>query len=297
MKKLLILFILITAVLLPAIAAETGGTFTMGNNNLPSEPMTTTAFAGDQYLWGMSLFWKREANDVSGIEVGFDRDSILNNIGYTNFYYNDDLFNISVGPFFGVFNTTETLIKSGLTTSIRVNIPGIAFAQFNTQSTIGGRLVSAGDYIQEANNISLGFYVYNAICTLMIDTKSYSVITPTGASQSNDYIEYAFVTDIFQKNVPYTIALKLAYQNRIQSVESVSILSLSSVVLGTDFSISPVDFLSLFIGLESNLYSFGYLEDLAGSTKELLTYAQELPYSFLFNATIGVTLDLDNINN
>ena len=56
-------------------------------------------------------------------------------------------------------------------------------------------------------------------------------------------------------------------------------------------------FLSLFIGLESNLYSFGYLEDLAGSTKELLTYAQELPYSFLFNATIGVTLDLDNINN
>ena len=35
------------------------------------------------------------------------------------------------GPFFGLFNTAESLIKSGIATAIRVNIPGIAFAEFS----------------------------------------------------------------------------------------------------------------------------------------------------------------------
>ncbi|HAK46066.1 MAG TPA: hypothetical protein DCO79_09150 [Spirochaeta sp.] len=297
MKKIILTIILITAVILPAAAIETGGTFSIGNNNLPAVPSTSTAFAGDEYPWGMSLFWKKAANDVSGIDVGFYKDPILNNIIYTNFYYNEDLFNISVGPFFGVFNTAETLVKSGISTSIRVNIPGFAFAQFDTQSTIGGRLVAAGDYIQEANNISLGFYVYNAICTLMINTKSYSAITDAGTSQTEDFTEYAFVTDLFQKNVPYTIALKLAYQNRVRTLESTSIRSLNNVILGTDISVSPFEFLSLIIGLESGLYSFGSLENLVADSKNLLSFASELPGSFLFNATLGVSVDLDNINN
>lgn len=297
MKKFFIVTILLLAIAIPSFAAEIGGSFSMGNNNLPAEPMTGTAFAGTEFPWGMSLFWKKEANDASGIEVGFYRDPILRNLGYTNFYYNEDLFNITVGPFFGLFNTTETLVKSGISTSIRVNIPGLAFAQFDTQSTIGGRLVSAGDYIQEANNISIGFYVYNAICTIMIDTKSYSAVTAAGASQSEDFTEYAFVTDLFQKNVPYTVALKLAYQNRVRTVEAVSVQTLNNVVLGTDFAVSPVEFLSFFVGLESSLYSFGSLEDLDAETTELLTFSSDFPGNFLFNATLGVTVDLDNINN
>jgi hypothetical protein len=299
MKKIyfLIILILITAAVIPVAAAETGGSFTMGNNNLSSDPMTTSAFAGDEYPWGASLYWKKEANDVSGIEIGFYRDPILNNLGYTNFYYNEELFNISVGPFFGLFNNTQTLIKSGIATSIRVNIPGFAFAQFETQSTIGGRLVSVGDYIQEANNISVGFYVYNAIVTIMIDTKSYSSIITGDYTQSVDFTEYAFITDLFQKNVPYTAALKLAYQQKVRTIEDTSIESLNNVVLGTDLSFSPLEFLSIFLSLESGLYSFGSLEDTVADTTELLTFSDSLPGSFLFNATIGFSIDLDNINN
>ncbi len=297
MKKLIIALILITASVLPAFSAETGATFTMGNNSLPAEPMTSAAFAGDEFPWGLSAYWKKAANDYSGIEIGFYMDPVLQNVGYTKFYYNEDLFNISVGPFFGIFNTTETLIRSGISSSIRVNIPGFAFAQFETKSTIGGRLVSAGDYIQEANNISLGFYVYNAICTIMIDTKSYSVVNDAEKTQTEDYTEYAFITDLFQKNVPYTVALKLAYQQRERTIEDTSAETLSNVVLGTDFRISPFEFLSIFVGLESGLYSFGSLEDTAADTKELLTFDDALTGNFLFNATVGVSLDLDNINN
>ncbi len=297
MKKIILIFVIVSAVAFPAFSAETGGSFTIGNNNLTASPMTTAEFPGNAFPWGASLFWKKPANDISGIEIGFYRDPILKNLGYTNFYYNDELFNIEVGPFFGLFNTAETLIKSGIATSMRLNIPGFAFAQFDTQSTIGGRLVSAGDYIQEANNISLGFYVYNAICTILIDTKSYTSIIASGSSQTEDFTEYAFVADIFQKNVPYTVQLKIGYQQKVRTLEAVSIERLNSIVLGTDLKVSPFEFLSVFLGIESCVYSFGYLEDSAAGTKELITFSKVFPGNFLYNATVGVSLDLENINN
>ncbi|MDC7228187.1 MAG: hypothetical protein PQJ61_15605, partial [Spirochaetales bacterium] len=227
---------------------------------------------------------------------GFYRDTVLKNLAYTNFYYNDDLFNIEVGPFFGLFNTAQTMIKSGISTAVKINIPGIAYARFYTQSTIGGTLVNTGDYIQEANNISIGFYVPNAICTLMIDTKGFTSVTDSGP-QTDEFTEYAFVSDIFQKNMPYTVTLKIAYQAKTRTIEDTSVLSLNNIVLGTDVTFSPFDFLSIDAGLESCLYSFGSLEDLVADTSSLLSFADELPGSFLFNATLGVTLDLDNINN
>ena len=297
MKRILFILLIITAFSLPAIAAETGGSFTIGNNNLTPAPMTTAAFPGTNFPWGAELFWKKAANDTSGITVGFYRDPILKNLGYTNFYYAEDLFSIEVGPFFGLFNNAQTLIKSGISTLVRVNIPGVAFAQFDTQSTIGGRLVNTGDYIQEANNISIGFYVYNAICTVMIDTKSYVTINDAGNSQTEDYTEYAFIANLFQKNVPYTAELKLGYQQRVRTIETVSIQSLNNLILGTDFAITPLEFLSVNIGLESGLYSFGSFEDITAGTNQLLSFPDTFPGNFLFNATLGFSIDLDNINN
>jgi len=297
MKKILLTVIFTFILLIPVFAAETGGTFTIGNNNLTPTPMTTAAFPGTDFLWGGSLFWTKEANDQSGIEIGFTTDPIMKNLGYTNFYYNEDLFSIEVGPFFGLFNTLESLIKSGISTSIRVNIPGIAFAEFSTQSTIGGSLVAVGDYVQEASSISAGFYVYNAICTLMLDTKRFSRKDASLGTVIEDYTEYAFITDLFQKNVPYTAKLKLAYQSRVRTIATTNIQSLNNVVLGTDFQIKPFEFLSIFLGIESSLYSFGYKEDTVAATKDLLTFSQDFPGNFLFNATVGCSVDLDNINN
>ncbi|MDC7225680.1 MAG: hypothetical protein PQJ61_02825, partial [Spirochaetales bacterium] len=110
MKKYLLVFFLIIVAVIPAAAAETGGSFTIGNNNLPEEEMDSADFKGMDFLWGMSAFWEKEANDISGIRVGFYRDTVLNNLAYTNLYYNDDLFNIVVGPFLGLLNTAQTMI-------------------------------------------------------------------------------------------------------------------------------------------------------------------------------------------
>lgn len=297
MKKILTVLAIITAFSVPAYSAETGGAVVIGNNNLTAVPMTSAAFPGTEFPWGAELFWKKAANDSSGIEVGFYRNSVLNNLAYTNFYYKEDLFSIEVGPFFGLFNNTKTLIKSGIATNIRVNIPGFAFAEFDTQSTIGGRLVNVGDYIQEANTISAGFYVYNAICTLRVDTQSYVEINAAAKTQTVDFTEYAFIAGLFQKNVPYTAAIKMGFQQRTRTIETVSIESLSGIILGTEFSISPFEFLSLDLGLDSGLYTFGSYNDIAADTTDLLTFADTFPGNFLFNAKVGFTVDLDNINN
>ncbi|MBI9108335.1 MAG: hypothetical protein JEZ04_16430 [Spirochaetales bacterium] len=297
MKKLFFTAILAFVLLTPAFSEQTGASFTIGNNNLTSAPLTGTEFPGTEFLWGGSLFWTKEANDQSGIEVGFTTDPVMKNLGYASFYYKEDLFSIDVGPFFGLFNTAEALIKSGIATSIRVNIPGIAFAEFATQSTIGGRLTSTGDYLQEANSISAGFYVYNAICTVMLDTKSFSRVDATLGIVNEDFTEYALVFDLFQKNIPYTAKLKLAFQQRVRTIAATNIQSLYNVVLGTDFSINPFEFLSIFLGIESGLYSFGYNEDTVATTKDMLTFASTFPGNFLFNATIGCSLDLDAFNN
>ena len=297
MKKILLVLIIAAAASAPLIADEVGGSFTIGNNNLTAAPLTTAVFPGTEFPWGATATWSQQANDFSGIEAGFTIDPLLRTIGYTNFYYNEDIFSIEVGPFFGLFNTTENLIKSGISTSMKLNIPGIAFAEFTTSSSIGGQLVSAGDYNQEANTIAVGFYVYNSICTLKIDTASYNYLSASLGTVSEDFIEYAFIADLFQKNVPYTVELKLAYQQRTRTVAATDIQTLSNVVLGTDFSISPFEFLSVSLGIDSGLYSFGFLEDTVAGTKDLLTMSQTFPGNFLFNATLGFTLDLGNINN
>jgi hypothetical protein len=295
MKKIIITFLIAAVCTVSLFGTETGGSFTIGNNNLTAAPLTTAVFPGTEFPWGTSLYWTKEANESSGIEVGFLRDPILRNIGYTNFYYSEDLFSIEVGPFFGVFNSLETLIKSGISTEIRVNIPGIAFADFSTRSTIGGRLSAAGDYIQEANNISVGFYLYNAICTVAIDTKSYGFINTSLVNYAENFTEYSFSADLFQKNIPYTVELKLAYQERVRTIDQTSIQSLNTIVLGTDISISPLEFLSVCIGIESSLYSFGFMEDTVAATKELLTFSSTFPGNFLFNASAGFSIDLDKL--
>ena len=109
--------------------------------------------------------------------------------------------------------------------------------------------------------MAAGFYVYNAICTLQIDTKSYSRVDATLGTVAEDFTEYAFIVDLFQKNVPYTVKLKLAYQQRVRTIAVTDIQSLNNVVLGTDFEIAPFEFLSIFFGVESGLYSFGIMED------------------------------------
>ena len=246
------------------------------------------------FPWGGSIVVDQQVDDQVSFNLGFYSDSTLNYISYTLIKYTQQFFSITVGPFFGFFNSPNTLLKPGISTAVRAAIPGIAFLSFRADSSIGGRLAESGDYLQERSDVSIGFYVRNAILSVNLLTKSYIYRTAT-QEIIDGHIEYSFETDLFQKNVPYRILLSFAYQERAKSFVDVddrtisSIHRLRSAVLGTELELQLTDWLQLEIKLDSAVYSFGDAGD------ELLSLPTTGIGQFLFTAGVGAKIDLDGI--
>ena len=246
------------------------------------------------FPWGGSIVVDQQVDEQVSFNLGFYSDSTLNYISYTLIRYSQQFFAITVGPFFGFFNSPNTLLKPGISTSVRADIPGIAFVSFRADSSIGGRLAESGDYLQERSDVSVGFYVRNAILSVNLLTKSYIYRTATQEIIDGE-TEYSFETDLFQKNVPFRILLSFAYQERTKSFIDVddrtnsSVHRLRSAVLGTELELQLTDWLLLEINLDSSLYSFGDAGD------ELLSLPATGIGQFLFTAGVGAKIDLDGI--
>ena len=187
-KLLLIVFILLGSSL---FALEIDASYFMGNLIFPGNySETSTAFSGKTYPWGISIGASHRISDKLDLKAGFLDDPILRNMIYTEFQYSEDYFSIGVGPFFGAFNSTVPLLNSGISTSIKAQVPGLLFVNFRTDNSIGTRMIETGNYIQTRNEISFGFYVPHAICTLYLDSKDYVEVVSDGEIKysSSDYI-------------------------------------------------------------------------------------------------------------
>ena len=248
-----------------------------------------TTFTGEDYLWGVSIFGTHAITENFEFETGFYNDSILRNISYTLFSFREYFLSLGVGPFFGFFNSASTVLKSGISTSVRLEVPGYVFLNFRADSTIGGRLVEIGDYIQERNDVNLGFYVPNAICSFSLLSKKFLQKQSDELEVVDGFTEYAFRTNIYQKNMPYNVTLSFGFQNISKSYlqgSSLTIHSLNSLVLGTRLESVVADSLSLFVDIQSSIYTYGE-EQLLGVSNSA---------SYLFRVNTGVLIDFDALN-
>jgi len=292
MKKILYLIPLcIIVFLLPVstvMGLEIGTAFHIGN--LAFEKARTsdqTGFDGTSFPWGIDAFINQDVSSQLDLHTGFYMDPILKNISYTLFSYQQNFFSIGVGPFFGLFNSSSSILKPGISTSIRLDFPGIIFVSFRADSSIGGRLVQTGDYLQERSDISIGYYVRNAICSVNIKSKKYTAKSSAG-ELVDSLTSYSFSTDIFQKNMPYKILLSFGYQKLTKIFiegDTTAEHTLGSLVIANNLDIFINDYLTVFIDLESSVYSFG--------SGVLLGISNPGPGGYLFNASTGVTLNLD----
>ena len=285
--------LILTAIAAPLWAFKVSTEVQIGNLGFADDRATSATTYPIQFPWGLSLYGSQEITDLLGLDTGFYFDPILNNISYTLLRYSQQFFTLGVGPFFGFFNSATSLLKPGISTKVRVDFPQLFFVEFRADSSIGGRLVQEGDYLKERSDVTAGIYVANAIATLNLLTKSYTYRTAT-EEIIDGFVEYSFRTDIYQKNVPYKLLLSFAFQKRSKSFTNVSTLAavvheLNSIVLGTriEFQITP--YLSIMTNLESSVYSFGS----AGDT--ILVLPSSGINAYLFNATAGLTLDLDKL--
>jgi hypothetical protein len=295
------LFTTLTAALLISVAASAAGAlelttlYHMGNLSFDrSSESAETSLSGLEYPWGLSIYGNHEISDQLSLTAGFFYDPVLRNSTYTLFEYADEFFRIGVGPFFGVFNSTSSILKSGISTSVQVEFPGLLFASLRSDSSIAARFTKAGDYMQERNEITFGYYIPNAICTLNLTTKRY-VSQKTATLETDDaFTEYSFEVDIYEKNVPVRLLLAFAYQQRSRTYDFESAAdqsnSLNSLVLGTRFTVEVSPAVSLILDLDHNVYSFGKYDD--GTATGALGLPSSGPGLYLFQGSLGMRITL-----
>jgi hypothetical protein len=242
------------------------------------------AFPGTDYFWGFSLYGSQAISDSIRFETGFYSDPVLRNTSYTLFTYSEKVLSVGIGPFFGFFNDTTTLLKSGISTAVKLELPGIAFVSFRSDSSIGGELITVGDYLQSRSDISLGFYVPNAICTLSLASRSFEQ-KQAAATVVDNLTSYGFSTDIFRKNVPYRLQVNFAWQTLSKSwvAATTTTASLNSIVIGAQASVNLTDTVLVQAGMEGTVYSFGTGTLLGGASP------------FLWRAFTGIQMSTDDI--
>ncbi len=271
-------------------ALDIGTSVRFGNIGFaPERTSTDLSFNGEQYFWGVSAFGTQNITDNFVLEAGFFEDQILRNISYTLFSYKESFFKLGVGPFFGFFNTANTLLKAGISTSVMLELPGYVFLTFRSENTIGGRLVETGDYLQERSDVAFGYYVSNAICSLNLLSRRYTQKTSIGENVDSK-TEYSFKTEIFQKNVPYRVLLSFGYVQLSKTFyETVTTKhTIGSLVVGTKVNMDITNFLNIVVDLESSIYTFG-LDAL------LAHVSNPGPGGYMFNAAIEAVLKTDKI--
>ncbi len=284
MRKAVPLLLFIT-LSVGAFAFEVGAYFDLSNLDFPTtRTAAETTLPGASYIWGVRVTGHDQLSEGLALDLSYCRDSVLRHIAFTRIAYTDDFFSITVGPFFGLLNSPNTIVQSGLSTTVELYIPGVTFLRLRSDNSLSGRLVVTGDYIQEQSELAIGFYAPNVIPTLYVASKRYT--TKTDAGEAVDSLtEYGITTDIFQKNVPYQIALNFAYQDAgRQFVETTTVNhACGSVVIGARITLSLFEAFTIVADLDSSIYTFGR-DFLVGEVSS---------DSFLFRLSTGLEVNMD----
>lgn len=293
MKKIFTTLLLLTSAFSLLSALEITSSATAGNLAFSRDSTSAASvFSGSGFAYGGSVYGEDRISDSIVLKAGVFYDPVLRYTVNTLFEYQHDFFKLGVGPFTGIFNTSGTMMKSGISTSVRVEIPGIIFAALTADSSIGARFVKTGDYIQEKNSLTVGYYIPNALCSVSMKTKSFVTKQGSALEIDDSFTEYAFNVDVFQKNIAFRTLLSFAYQTLSRTYLNTSTGTstsnkINSLIFGTDFSIPVSDRITLLFNLDSSIYSFGY------ENTTPLTMPDSGIGLYLFRATTGVTINLD----
>jgi len=180
-------------------------------------------------------------------------------------------------------NTPATPLKAGIDIGFKLEVPGLAFFSALVESSMGAGMVASGDYSQERSELSAGWYVYNAICTVSMLSRRFTRILDSGEALVDSSSDYSFAVDVHKKGAPYRVMADLGYRSMTRSYPDDTIDGLGAIVLGATISADISPLITLKGGLDSGVYVFG-LEELAGRGPA--------PESFIFSSSLGVTVHL-----
>jgi hypothetical protein len=276
---------------LPGAGLELNTRFDLGNLGFdPDRDSADATYSGTQYFWGGTVEVTHGFSERMAIRAGFTRDVVLRNLAYAMVYYNLDYLSMGIGTIQGFNNTGGSVLKPGLASSVQLNFPGVMFARLQFDTSLGSVLMETGDYSQNRNELSVGFYVPNAICSLSLQSKKFFEHQSDTLDIVDSLMRYSFDADIFKKNAPYRLLFSLAYQTlQKKFIDGLTnpVHTLSSLMVGVQLSIDLTRFLTIMLGADSALLTFG--ED------QLAGLQNPAPGGYLFQARTGFTLNFENM--
>ncbi len=254
-----------------------------GNLFIPwsQDAATVGVFPADNLFWGAAVSVSDSVGDSLSYRIGYETDPVLRHLVSVLLTYDLGFAQFSAGPFLGALNSREAPLKGGLSTSLRLEWPGRVFGSIRSDSSLGGALFAAGDYIQETTEISAGWYVYNAICTLSMLTKKF-YIQETAALMTQDRLaRYTFDVNVYRKGAPLILVWTLGYQALSKTWDdgTPETDTLGSVILGARADWRVARKLRVTARLETSVFAFGS-DGLSGQSPD--------PGAFLFDAGLGV---------
>jgi hypothetical protein len=205
--------------------------------------------------------------------AAIERDLLLRNMISANVAFTTGPVRLDMGPFMGVFNTGNDDITPGISVAASLEIPGIVFGSFKVSSTIGAGVSMPGDYIQEQEEITLGFWAPHIIAALSITSRGFTERVTEALTTRDNQIRYQLGADVFAKNVPYTVHIDMGYQSLKRSYITggpVQTDELRSIYAGVEAAFAIQPSIKLILGAETPIYSWGQAPLRAPSSNTVL---------------------------
>ncbi|AEJ19106.1 hypothetical protein [Gracilinema caldarium] len=259
------------------IAFDTSRTTALSDGN--------QAFSENLSFYGIAQLDQKIAENTN-FTVLFNHDPILRNSLYTTIAYDTGYAKITVGPFFGLFNSSSSMITSGLSTTLTMTIPGIIYGSFRSDTTIGAGINLPGDYVQQRNELAIGLWGPNTLTSFKVSTKTFTYKKNTDLTVVDTVTNYDWVTEVFKKYIPYTATITLGYQSLKRSYIDVTTSNdeLAAFMIGLDASFKFSDNFKITGGGKAPLYAWG-----VGNLKS------PDDTTILYEATLGLTATIDTL--
>jgi hypothetical protein len=270
-----------------AIAIEFGLVGSSGNLQFPWSdppvPIADSVFPATNYWWGGEAWMSASLGEDATLRVSYVRDPILRNSAVAAVQFERGIARISVGPRIGFLNSTAIPLSAGISASVRLQWPGVAYVSMRSDGGTAVSVLHMDSDPQAFTELAAGFYVPHAIVSGVISAKRFNELDASGGLVTDSLTRYAMTIDIFKKNVPYTALLSMGYELRSKRYETAAVTdSLGAVVLGIDSTVQLDEAFKLIGGISTGAYVFG-LDALKGRGPA--------NSSFLFSANLGLSVE------
>ena len=270
-----------------AFALEIEGSFQLGNLGFTqNRDSTDSSFTGSSYFWGGALSLRRDLAPNFQIEAALARDQIMGNSLSALLQYKSDYVRAGMGPYLGLFNSPSVSLKSGISTLLGLELPGVVFISLRTNSSLGGQS-STKDYFAQSNTVLLGFYMGNfGIATLGLTYEQLNS-SQEDVPFTDSLTVYSFDMKFFEKNVPYRLDFNISYQvlhREYNFIIDTVDHGLDSLIAGAGVDVLFTPEFALTLAVRASVYSFG--TDVLSGVSDLGVVP------LLFQASIGFRITL-----